>query len=239
MSLPMNIAPRYEMVLPSTGQTIHYKPFLVKQQKALMTAMQSEDARVMIGTLKQIIGECVEEAGKDFKVDDLATFDVEYIFAQLRGKSIGEDIAIIAKCDTCDDEKASVKITLNTNDLQIKRPEDHTNEINLWGELILYMKYPSMEIADQMGTGTEGDQMIRIIKQCMDKIVDGDDVYNMNETSPEDIDRFIDNLTADQFQKIAKFFETMPKMSKEIDYKCPVCQKEQHRVLEGLQSFFG
>jgi hypothetical protein len=239
MALPMNQTPTYTLTIPSTGKDAKFKPFVVKQEKALLLAMQSESEMVMLDTLKGVIQDCFVDK---IDVERLATFDVEYIFAQLRARSVGEIIEIILKCDECEDDKAKVKINLNVDHIKVQKPETHSTKIHLFDDVGVVMKYPSFSIVEKLqGKNQKNvtpDDMFDIIVECMDMIFDTSQTYPINEQPREEVMTFLDNLTNEQFEKIQQFFETMPKMTHDVEFDCPVCNKHHQKKMEGLQSFF-
>jgi hypothetical protein len=246
MALPMNSTPVYTLTVPSSKKEYKYRPFLVKQEKALLLAFQSEDDKVMTNTLKQIIGECVV----DINTNELALFDLEYIFCQLRGKSVGEEIELVAKCDTpeCKDKKESKTILkINIMNVPVLTPEEHEKKISLFNDVGVMMKYPSLDLLLKLKKAKVNDGkedkldtnvFFEIIIDSIDYIYDGQQIYHSKEQSKEELSEFINNLTTTQFAKIQKFFETMPKLSKEISWQCKSCDKTYVRKLEGLTSFF-
>jgi hypothetical protein len=238
MALPMNTQPTFNMTIPSSGKVVRFRPFVVKEEKALLIAQQSEDPKVMVDTLKNVFTSVIQD---NFDVDKLAIFDIEYMFLQIRGKSVGETIDLLFQCD--DDhgeqnEKARSKITINISDLNVVKPEGHTNKIELFNKVGLIMKYPTLETQDLLKDADDIEQVFDLVADLIDCIYDGEDVYYGHETKREELLQFLNNLTTEQFGKIQKFFETMPKISTKVEYKCPICGKEHHKVLEGLQSFF-
>jgi ribosomal protein L44E len=238
MALPMNSTPVYNLTIPSTGKVINYRPFLIKEEKALLVAQQSEDPKVMMDTLKQVIRDCVED--KQLQVNDLATFDIEYMFLQIRAKSVGEVVELNLKCDTCEDEKAFARVNIDLTKLQVEKEDGHNAKINLFNDVGVIMKYPSFDTIKKFEglDNNNVDQMFEIVIDCIDAIYTTEEVYHSKEQTKQDLLDFLNNLTSDQFVKIQQFFETMPKLRKHIDYSCPVCGKEHHKVLEGIASFF-
>lgn len=238
MALPMNSTPVYNLAIPSTGKVVNYRPFLIKEEKALLVAQQSEDPKVMMDTLKQVIRDCVED--KELQVNDLATFDIEYMFLQIRAKSVGEVVELNLKCDTCEDEKAFTTVNIDLTKLQVEKEEGHTSKINLFNDVGVIMKYPSFDTIKKFEglDNNNVDQMFDIVVDCIDAIYTTEEVYHSKEQTKQDLLDFLNNLTSDQFVKIQQFFETMPKLKKHIDYSCPVCGKQHHKVLEGIASFF-
>jgi hypothetical protein len=240
MALPMMNTPTYSMVIPSTDANVKFRPFLVKEEKALLIAQQSEDAGVMVNTLKQVIESCVIDK---VDVSKLATFDLEYMFTQIRAKSVGESIDLIFPCDVdhgADNEKARVKISIDLTTLVVEKNPEHTARIDLFGDVGVVMKYPTIEIMKKLERlETDNlDMIFDVIAGSIDYIYQGEELFYAKEQKHEELVQFLNNLTSEQFLKVQKFFETMPRIKKEIDYVCPVCSKHHHKVLEGLQSFF-
>lgn len=236
MALPLSNTPIYNLIVPSTGKQVKFRPFLVKEEKALLIAQQSEDPVVMIDTIKNIITACV----RDIDVDSLATFDIEYIFAQIRAKSVGETVELIFYCDTCTDEKAKVNLTFDLTKLEVQKDPEHTNKIELFNDVGIVMKYPSIETLTKLqNLDSAGiNEVFNVITDCVDYIYNNEQVFHAKEHSKKELEEFFENLTSEQFGKVQKFFETMPKIRQDADYNCPVCNKHHHKVLEGIQSFF-
>ena len=238
MALPINSAPQFSLKLPTTGEEYFFKPFLVKQEKALMLAMQSEDQNNMVETLKNIVTECFNEK---LDVNKISMVDLEYIFLQLRGKSVGELVDLTMKCEKCDpeDKNARVKMQLNLNEIPVIYP-DNDPKIHLWDDVGVVMKYPTLEIMQKMDANTMQSEegMYDVIRSCAEYVYSGDEVFNVAQETPAEFKNFLDNLTNEQFKKIQAFFENMPKLSKEIVYDCPVCGHHHEKRLEGLNSFF-
>ena len=237
MALPMSSTPTYMLTIPSSGKEVKYRPFLVREEKALMIAQQSEDPIVMVNTLKDVVKSCVVG---DFNADELATFDLEYIFTQLRAKSVGETVDLIFPCDVCEDEKARVQISFDITKLQVEKTPNHESKIHLFGDVGVVMKYPTMQVLKKLqNLDTNNlDDLFKIVAECIDYIYQGEELFYGKEQSQEELLEFINNLTSEQFGKVQKFFETMPRLKQEVHYNCPVCNREHHKVLEGLQSFF-
>lgn len=237
MALPVNTTPIYTLTIPSTGTKVKYRPFLVKDEKALLIAQQSEDNIIMLDTVKEVIRSCVKD---DIDVDKLASFDVEYIFTQLRAVSVGEIVELTFACDTCTDEKARAGVLINLQDLQVEKKPEHSPKIPLFGDVGIMMKYPTFDVLKkQEGANPEDlDLMFEITVDCIDYIYDQEEVHYAKEQTKEDLMNFLNNLTSEQFDKIQEFFRTMPRLVKYFKYTCPVCQKEHNKYLEGLSSFF-
>ena len=233
MALPKLKTPTHVLELPSTGEKIKFRPFLVKEQKLLMMAQESGNEDELANVMSELISECTFNA---MDADTAPMFDVEYIFLQIRGKSIGETIELSILCD--DDGKTRVPVSLNIDDIFITVDDEHTNEINITEDVKLTFRYPVL--ADMKNLiGIEGNTalMYKLLTKCIQKIEYGDDIFEKADMTEKDIDEFIDSLTSDQFQKLMHFFETMPKLRHVIKVTNPKTKKKNEVVLEGLQSF--
>ena len=240
MALPMMNTPTYNMVVPSSGVSVKFRPFLVKEEKALLIAQQSEDLMVMVDTLKSVVKTCVLDS---IDINKLATFDLEFMFTQIRAKSVGEIIELIFPCDNDhgeDNDKARVKVSIDLTTLQVEKDPNHTNKIDLFGDVGVMMKYPTMDIMKKLETLDEDniDKIFDVVALSIDYIYQGEEIFYTKEQKHEEVLQFLNNLTSEQFIKIQNFFATMPRIKKEIDYTCPVCQKQHKKMLEGMQSFF-
>lgn len=240
MALPMNNMPVFNLTIPSSGKVVKFRPFLVKDEKALMIAQQSEDVLVMVDTLKGVIKSCIVDK---IDVDDLATFDIEYIFLKIRGKSVGETVELMFPCDEDHGEqndKAITKIKIDLSSIEVEKDPTHTNKINLFGDVGIVMKYPTVDTAKRLEkTNLDNmDTIFEVIADSVDYIYQGEELYYAKETKREELMAFLNNLTTEQFTSIQGFFEHMPRLKTSVEYKCPICGKEHHKVLEGLQSFF-
>ena len=240
MALPMMNTPTYNMVIPSSGVSVKFRPFLVKEEKALLIAQQSEDLMIMVDTLKSVVKTCVME---DIDANKLATFDLEYMFTQIRAKSVGEIIELIFPCDNDhgeDNEKARVKVSIDLTTLQVEKDPSHVAKIDLFGDVGVVMKYPTIDIMKKLESLDEDnlDKIFDVVALSVDYIYQGEEIFYAKEQKHEEVLQFLNNLTSDQFLKIQSFFATMPRIKKEIEYTCPVCQKQHKKMLEGMQSFF-
>jgi hypothetical protein len=238
MALPINTATIYNLILPSTGKSLRYRQFFVKEEKALLIAQQSEDMIVMVDTLKAVIKACILD---DLDTDKLATFDLEYLFCQIRAKSVGENVELLFGCDDCpDDPKAKSRVVIDLTTLEVTKVPTHTNKITLFADVGVIMKYPTMDMMKLVDDvdNSDFDQVVSIIVDSIESIYTGSEVFHAKEQTKEELVNFVENLTPDQFKNIQTFFETMPRLKKEIDYTCPVCNKAHHKVLEGINSFF-
>lgn len=232
--------PVYNMTVPSSGVSIKYRPFLVKEEKALLIAQQSEDMLTMVNTLKAVIKSCSLDP---IDVEKLATFDLEYMFIQIRAKSVGESVELNFPCDVDhgeQNEKAVVKVSIDLTALEVVKDPEHTNKIELFGDVGVVMKYPTVDILKKLqGIDTDDlDKVFEIMALSIDYIYQGEELFYAKEQSHAELIQFIENLSSEQFLKVQKFFESMPKIKKEIQYNCPICGKHHSKMLEGIQSFF-
>lgn len=237
MALPKMQLPMYNVVIPSTKKEVKFRPFLVREEKALLIAQQSEDPKVMVNTLKNIILDCIHDS---VDVDKLAMFDYEYLFTQIRSKSVGEIVDLVFLCDDCTDDKARVKVSMDITKFDVKYDDKHTDKIQLTDNIGIMMKYPSIDTVQKLESAAAGniDAIFDVVADCIEFIYDGDEVYPTKEQTKEEVIEFLNSLTQEQFAKIQDFFDTMPKMSQPVQYDCPVCGKHHDKVLEGLASFF-
>ena len=240
MALPVMSTPTYTLVIPSTKKSVKYRPFLVKEEKAILIAQQSEDIVTMVDTLKSVIKSCILDK---IDPDDLATFDLEYIFTQIRAKSVGETIELLFPCDVDHGEqndKAKVKISIDLTKISVETPEGHTSKIELFEEVGIVMKYPTIEIMSKLEkTDTDDlDNIFDIIAECVNYIYEGDKIHYAKEQKKEELINFLGNLNSQQFMKVQEFFSTMPRIKKDVEYDCPICGLHHSKTLEGMQSFF-
>ena len=236
MALPVLNNPNYEMELPSTGEKIEYRPFLVKEQKILMMAMESKDTSAQSKAIVDIIKNCT--FGKiDDKVEGLPTFDIEYMFLQLRQKSVGETVDITITCP--DDETTKVPVTVNLEDINVVKTEGHDKVIMITDKIGMTMKYPTMKqiMGYDMNKLDSMEGTFGIIQDCLENVFDEDQVYD--EMSKKELSEFIEQMTTDQFQKVTAFFTTMPKLKHTVKVTNPNTGVENEIVLEGMQSFLG
>jgi hypothetical protein len=238
MPLPKIATPVYELELPSTGQTIEYRPFLVKEEKVLVIALESEDTKQITTAIKNVIKNCIKT--KDIKVENLPTFDIEFLFLNIRGKSVGEVIEVNVTCP--DDGVTQVPIKINLDDIQVQKNEEHTNRIKVDDSIMMEMKYPSLDqfIKNNFDFDEKNamDQSFDLIATCIDKIFTEDEVWAVEDCSKKEIVEFLEQMNSSQFKEIEKFFETMPKLSHSIKVKNPKTKKENEVVIEGLAGFF-
>ena len=239
MPLPKISTPTYELNLPSTGKKVQYRPFLVREEKLLVLALESENAKDITTAMKTVIKNCIQTRG--IKVETLPTFDIEYLFLNIRGKSVGEEIEVNVICP--DDEQTTVSVTLNVDDIQVQKSSEHSNTIKLDDKLMMEMKYPSLDqfIKNNFDFSENSpmDQSFELISSCIDKIYNEEEVWSVADVTKKEITDFLEQMNSKQFKQIEKFFETMPKLSHEIKVKNPATGVESTVVLEGLASFFG
>ena len=240
MPLPKIATPTYELELPSSGETITYRPFLVKEEKLLVLAMESEDTKSITRAIKEVLKSCIKTK---IKVDTLPTFDIEYLFLNIRGKSVGEEVEVTITCP--DDGKTEVDINIPIDDIKVQKTEEHTNTIKLDDTLSMTMKYPSLDQFIETNfdvnesKGTQLEQSFDLIGSCIDTIYSEDEAWPASDSTKKEIGEFLEQLSSSQFQDIEKFFETMPKLSYDVVVTNPKTKKKNTVVLEGLASFFG
>ena len=239
MPLPKIATPTYELELPSTGQTIQYRPFLVKEEKLLVLALEGEDVKEITTAIKNVIKSCIQTKG--IKVDTLPTFDIEYLFLNIRGKSVGEDLEVKLLCP--DDNETYVPVKVLIDDIKVVKSDEHTKQIKLDSNLMMEMKYPSLAefIKNNFDFGQDAsmDQSFDLIASCIDKIYNEEEVWAAADCTKKEITSFLDQMNSSQFKEIETFFETMPKLSHTVKFKNPKTKVENEVVLEGLSSFFG
>jgi len=236
MSLPMMKTALYSVKIPSTEKKVSFRPFLVREEKALLLAQQSENSEVMVRTLKEIISNCVQE---EINVNSLAIFDIDYLFTQIRAKSVGETVDLIFTCMHCDQEKNKVKLGIDLTTIDVIKDPAHSNKIHLFDECGVIMHYPNLDTFNK-AEGMEEDinAIMEVIIDCIDSIYNGDEMFYAKEQTRQELEEFILNLTKEQFDKIEEFFVSIPKFKKDIEYDCPACKAHNKTTLEGTASFF-
>ena len=238
MPLPKITTPTYELELPSTQKKVRYRPFLVKEEKVLLIALESEDTKEITNAIRAVIKSCVLTRG--IKVETLPTFDIEYLFLNIRGKSVGETIEVNLICP--DDGVTEVKKNIPIDDIQIQRTDGHTNQIKLDDNIMMELKYPSLDqfIKNNFdfAEGNQMDQSFELIGTCIDKIYTEEEVWTASDCTKKELKEFLESMNSSQFKEIENFFETMPKLTHTIKVKNPNTEKENDVVLEGLASFF-
>jgi hypothetical protein len=248
MALPQINTPTFELTLPSSGESVRYRPFLVKEQKILLMALESRESTEMLRAIKQIIANC--SLSETLKVDSLPMFDLEYFFLRLRAKSIGESIELNLNhyentnrnMEEC---THTTKFNLNLMEVEVEKNPEHQNKIMLDEEskVGIVLKYPTIALADKMQRAAEGknqmDIVVDVVCQCIDYIFDAENTYPASESSKQELVDFINNLGQEQFAKINNFFVTMPKLKHTIHWECEKCGTKDHITLEGMANFFG
>jgi len=238
MPLPKIATPTYELELPSSEETIQYRPFLVKEEKLLVIALESEDTKQITTAIKTVIKNCI--LTKNIKVETLPTFDIEFLFLNIRGKSVGEEIEVNIICP--DDNETQVPVKINLDDIKVQKNEEHSNKIKIDNSIMMEMRYPSLDqfIKSNFDFNEKNamDQSFELIGSCIDKIYTEDEVWATGDVTKKEISDFLESMNSSQFKGIEKFFETMPKLSHMIKVKNPKTEVESEVVLEGLASFF-
>jgi len=232
MTLPKIVTPTYELEIPSSKEKITYRPFLVKEEKILLLAQEAEKDSEMLLALKQIINNCTYEK---VEVEKLPMFDLEYIFLQIRAKSVGEVVDLKLLCE--DDGETYANVQVNLDEVDVEFTEGHSNSIQLTDEVGIIMSYPQINMMDlSSNSGTEN--VFGIIKNSINQITEGETVYERADFTEKDINEFLDSLTTEHFKLIQEFFETMPRLRHEVKFKNPKTKKQNKITLEGLNSFF-
>jgi hypothetical protein len=243
MALPKIDVPVYTIDLPLSKKKIKYRPFLVKEEKLLLMAMESNDEKTITDSIKQIVTNCSLD---DISVDDMPVLDLEFFFLNLRARSVGEIVDLQYKCnnkikDEKDEEKTcnnTVKLQVNLLEIKPEVSKDHTNKIEFTKKMGMVMKYPNFKMIENIEEGSDVEKIIKIISNCIDYIYDEDNIYYRKDISEEELTEFIDGMTRDQFEKVQKFFDSIPKIKKQLSFKCSKCGYAEDIVLEGLQNFF-
>jgi hypothetical protein len=238
MALPKPPVPTYELELPSTGKSIKYRPFLVKEEKILLMAMESQDEKQITDAVVNIVKDCVLTRG--IKVTELASFDIEFLFLNIRAKSVGESVKMKITCE--DDNETQVDYELDINEVKVVKDKKHNNKIMLSDDSGLIMKYPGMDQFIQtqiMMKSLNAEEVFDIIVDSVDQIFVGEDVYEAKTTPKKEIEEWIGGMTSKQFEKVKDFFATMPKLSHTFKVKNPNTEVESEYTIEGLVNFFG
>ena len=238
MPLPKIAAPTYELELPSTEETIQYRPFLVKEEKLLVIALESEDTKQITTAIKTVIKNCILTKG--IKVENLPTFDIEYLFLNIRGKSVGEELDVNIICP--DDGETEVSVNINLEDIEVQKNDEHEKKIKIDDSIMIEMKYPSLDqfIKNNFDFNKRNamDQSFELIASCIGTIFTEEEAWSTADCSKKEITEFLESMNSSQFKGIEKFFETMPKLSHKVKVKNPKTKVESEVVLEGLASFF-
>ena len=237
MPLPKITTSEYELELPSNGKTVKYRPFLVREEKILILALESANQKEITNAVKQVIKECVLTKG--IKIEQLPAFDIEYLFLNIRGKSVGESIDLLVTCG--DDGETEVGVTVPIADIQVVKSEEHTKDIEIGDGWTVKMKYPSLSQFIETNFTESADTVeksFQVIASCIDIVYNKDDMFAAADCTKKELKEWVESLTSQQFQKLEKFFETMPKLSHKLTVTNPITKKENTVVLEGLADFF-
>jgi len=242
--LPKIDVPIYNVKLLSNGKNLRFRPFTVKEEKLFLMANENEDLDNVVDTIKQILNNCIID---DFQVDSLPLFDIEHLFLNIRARSISEVVNLKYKCnnnildeETKEEKKCNnvVEIDLNILEVEPEKQEGHTNKIEITEKMGIIMKYPSFETLKRFDAENEADSIIKITVSCIDYVYDSDSIYYAKDSTEEELIEFVESMQAKDLEKIKTFFDTMPKMKKDIDFKCNKCGHEEKIELEGIQNFF-
>ena len=232
MALPKIDLPLFELVIPSTGKKARYRPFTVKEEKILLIAQESKDPKQVILAIKQILNNCLQ----DIDVDTLAAFDLQYLLLNIRAKSVNNEVTFNIKDPETDE---TIELTIDVNEIEMKKFPDHTKMIKINDTIQLQMRYPKIDYLENVSVEEEknSDQLVKIMTECIDSVIEGEEVYKLNDFSPKEINEFLDSLTSDIVMKIQKFFNTMPVLRYEKKYKNNLGH-EKTFIAEGLETFF-
>ena len=238
MPLPKIATPTYELELPSTGKTIKFRPFLVKEEKLLVLALESDDSKEITNAIKAVLKDCIQTRG--VKVETLPTFDIEYLFLNIRGKSVGEDIEVSVLCP--DDGETYTEIQINIDEIKVEKDKKHTNQIKLDDTLMMELRYPSLDqfVKSNFNFNDDNqvDQSFDLIASCVDKIYSEEEAWTSDDFTKKEVTEFLEQMNSSQFKDIESFFTTMPKLRHEVEVLNPKTKKSSKVVLEGLASFF-
>jgi len=239
MPLPKISAPTYELELPSTGKKIKYRPFLVREEKILIMALESEDMKQISNAIKTVITECILTKG--IKINELSTFDIEYLFLNIRARSVGETVEVNITCP--DDNTTKVKIEIDLESIKVQKNPNHSSIIKLDDSLSIQMKYPSLSEFiennfEYNNTGSEVDKSLDVIVSCIGQVFNEEESWSSSDCTKKELQEFVEQMNTKQFKQIEEFFNTMPKLSHTVKVINPETNVESEVVLEGLASFF-
>ena len=238
MPLPTISTPTYELILPSSDRKIKFRPFLVKEEKILILAMESQDSKQIAQAVKDVLKKCILTRG--IKVEKLSTFDIEFLFLNIRGKSVGEDIEVMVTCP--DDKKTQVPMSINIDSIKVQRDKDHNRDIKLDDTYTLRMRYPSLDefIKNNFGAVEQMnvDDTFDLISSCIDQVYSEEESWASEDCTKKELNDFVESLNSSQFKLVEKFFETMPKLAHTVHVTNPNTQVESDITIEGLQNFF-
>ena len=232
MALPKINNVLYDLELPSSGEMIEYRPFLVKEEKILLMALEGKDEKEMVKAIKQIITQCV--ATEKFNVNKLAIVDLEYLFLNIRGKAVG-DVSTISFEHECGE---IIKLDVDLSKVEIVNNKNISDLVNLTDDIMIRLKSPSLDNVIGAANKSQIELVMEIVRECLVEIIQGKDVFSAQDHTKEELDEFLNSLNSGQFQKIQTYYESLPKMKQDIEYTCPKCGETKKETLEGLASFF-
>jgi T4 bacteriophage base plate protein len=232
MPLPKPPVPLYELTIPSNNKKIVYRPFLTKEEKILLMALESQDEKQILLAIKQTLKNCIQTK---IKIEDLAVFDVEYIFLNTRARSIGEVIELKLTCP--DDDETKVSVSINIDDIKVEKPKGHSSEIKLGEQFLIKMKYPNID--SLIDVDDESEDTIKTVAKCVGQIATEEEIYDCSQVSLDETVEFLEQLPVKQFEEIQRFFTNIPKLQHKVKVKNPNTGVESDVVIEGLYNFFG
>ena len=237
MALPKISTPTYELTVPSTGKNIRYRPFLVKEEKILIIAMESQSEKQIAQAVTDVLSNCILTKGVE--VNNLSTFDIEFLFLNIRGKSVGETVDVMITCP--DDNETKVPVQVNLDDIKVIINEDHKRDIPLDGNLTMRMKYPAMGefVKNNFNADMQVNDTFDLVISCIEQVFSEEESWAASDCTKKELNEFLEQLDSNQFKKIEQFFETMPKLSHSIKVTNPKTKVVNNIVLEGLNAFFG
>ena len=235
MPLPKLAVPTHEIKLHSLDKEIKFRPFLVKEEKLLLMALESGEEETMLSAIKTIINNCVHDE-EEIDIDSLPLFDLELWFLHLRAKSVGEVVELLFKCKECEEDN---EYKLNIDDVKLFIAKEHNNVIELTDKIKIEMKYPNVkQFASFDNEEQPTDKLFNLVRECISTIIDGDEVYEAKLQTKKELEEFILSLNQQQFKKIINFFDTMPKLRHMVTYKCKKCEQDNIQLIEGVENFF-
>ena len=241
--LPKLDVPIHELKLVSTGKTIRFRPFLVKEQKLFLMASESDESKEVVNVIRQVLKNCVLD---EIDIDQLPTFDLEYLFLNLRARSVEEVVELRYKCnnttktETGEDKKCDGKVDFKINllELEPKKEENHINKVQITENLGVCLKYPTFDMIQRYENLDENEVMSKVLADCIDFVYDKEQIYYAKDSTREELEEFIDSMQQKDLEKIKQFFDTMPEVKKDVHFKCPKCEYEEDITIKGMQSFF-
>ena len=235
MALPKLDTPTYTLELPSTGEEIKYRPFLVKEQKTLLILQESEDKRDIINGLQKIVTDCTFDK---LNMSKMPIFDFEYLFLKIRCKSVGETAELNLTCP--DDNVTTVPVTINLDEIDVQVTEEHTDTIKITDNINMVLRWPTIHDVGDVEVTTDNlvDNVLALLKKCITQINEGDTIHNRTDMSSEELDEFIDSLPSDTFEDVGKYFETLPQLLHVVNITNPNTKVDNEIFIQGLESFF-